>query len=439
VFPVQAQYNEDGELLDNHLDERRFREGRAGDHLMMPFQCELCHFRNVYSRNPNFTAGSDREAMMFFRRASLNAFWSRAPSTVRGNLTEGRRGQRFCTRMNVPSLVPEMGPFPLRDSMGMMCAAAILDRSLDPGKNSEFVQWETFRGTRSFITNATQAGAAGLSQSVGAYEKNRMWISDVVTHSFWFTRFMEGLHKRVGEVRCQDEPISIEVLHAVEKILEREWAATQAAASRLRVAQMGAWFIAGFCGGLRGEEMLLIELAGTARSLEFLTDASCPHVILHISGRTKGNQLSGAKFGIPLAATTEGTHLQPGKWVKRLVELMTTNGDTRGRLFRRTLSPAKLFEFEGDFFRLLKAVQAGSSLIGPEVDVESIFGILRSSRRGMTAHARNMEVSKDMLKVFNRWHTEMNSSTGIARLDMLETYSSLDAIKPTLLRITRAF
>jgi hypothetical protein len=30
---------------------------------------------------------------------------------------------------------------------------------------------------------------------------------------------------------------------------------------------MGAWFIGGFCTGLRGEEMLLIELAGTANSL----------------------------------------------------------------------------------------------------------------------------------------------------------------------------
>jgi hypothetical protein len=55
-----------------------------------------------------------------------------------------------------------------------------------------------------------------------------MWISGVVTHLFWFTWFMEGLHKQAGEVRHQDEAISIEVLHAVEIILEREWSqATQ--------------------------------------------------------------------------------------------------------------------------------------------------------------------------------------------------------------------
>jgi hypothetical protein len=57
----------------------------------------------------------------------------------------------------------------------------------------------------------------------------------------------------------------------------------------------------------------------------------------------------------------------------------------------------------------------------------------------MTAHARNMGITKDELFTFNRWSTEMNSKTGMARLDMAETYSSLDAIKPTLLRITRVF
>jgi hypothetical protein len=191
----------------------------------------------------------------------LDAFWSRATTTVRGNLSEGKRGQRFATRMGVPCLIPEMGPFPLCDSMGMMSATAVLDRSLDRGRTEHFVQWATFRGTRSFITNATQAGVSGLSDSVGGYEKSKMWISGVVTHSFWFTRFMEGLHKRVGEVRHQDEPITIEVLHELDRILEAEWQQAKLPSQKQQVAEMGTWFIVGFCSGLRGEEMLLVELA----------------------------------------------------------------------------------------------------------------------------------------------------------------------------------
>ena len=66
-------------------------------------------------------------------------------------------------------------------------------------------------------------GELGLGDLVGAYERNRMWFSGLVTHSFWFSRFMEGLRKRVGENRRQDVPITIDVLCTLEKIIEHEW------------------------------------------------------------------------------------------------------------------------------------------------------------------------------------------------------------------------
>jgi hypothetical protein len=341
--------------------------------------------------------------------------------------------------MGVLCLVPEMGPFPLEDTMGMMAAAAILDRSLDPGFHEEYVQWDTFRGARLFLTNATQAGVSGLSDSVGSYERNRMWISGVVTHSFWFTRFMSGIHKRVGEVKIQDKPITIDVIKQLEWVLTREWDRAERPENKRRVAEMGVWFIAGFCSGLRGEEMLLIEYAGTAASLKHLGDPVCPHVTLVVSGRTKGNQLGGAKFGVPIAARTEINYLMPGKWVERLCGLMKAQGDTKGRLFRRDLTPSKLGEYEFDFFRLLRVVQSTTSFIDKTIELEAKFGILRSLRRGMTSHARNMRVAPGDLQAFNRWSKALHSATGAMRLDMMETYSSLDSIKPTMLRVTRAF
>lgn len=431
--------DEDGEELDEHLEGNRFREARAGDHLMTPFQCELCHYRNIFGEEPDYQVAKVRELTEFFRRASLDAFWSRASSTVKGNLSEGKRSQRFADRFGIPSLAPPMGPFPLSDSMGMAVAAAILDRSMDRGITEEFVQWETFRGMRSFVTNVSQAGVAGLSDVVAAHGRNSMWISGVVTHSFWFTRFMDGLHKRVGEVVRQDEPISIDVLHAIEGILELEWDAASTAAAKRKAAEMGTWFVAGFCGGLRGEEMPLIEFAGTKASLTNLCDQNCPHFILVITGRTKGNQKGGAKFGVPIVATTEGTYLRPGKWTKRLCDLMTARGISSGRLFKRNLAPAKLFEFEHDFYRLLRAVQATTTLIDKSMDVDSEYGILRSCRRGMTSHAINMGVTRPELDRFNRWSKERNAKAGVARLDMQDTYASLPTLTPTLLRVTRVF
>ena len=90
LFLIRKLYDEDGELLDDHLDDRRFNERRAGDHLMTPFQCELCHFRNIYGEDPSPHSPIHQEALDFFCRASLDAFWSRASSAVKGNLNEGK-------------------------------------------------------------------------------------------------------------------------------------------------------------------------------------------------------------------------------------------------------------------------------------------------------------------------------------------------------------
>ena len=73
----------------------------------------------------------------FIRRATLDAFWSRESSTVRGNLKEAKRVFRFVDRMKIPNIVPPMGPFPLTDLHGMAVACSILDRSLDKGLHEE--------------------------------------------------------------------------------------------------------------------------------------------------------------------------------------------------------------------------------------------------------------------------------------------------------------
>jgi hypothetical protein len=218
-----VQLDDDVEVIRNPGEDSRFLEARAGDHLMTQFQCETCHFRNIMGRDPLVdVCDGDRELMNDFRRALLDAFWSREPPTVRGNLIEAVRGERYGDRTGKPSVTPAMGPFPLEDSSGMKVAVVGLDRSLDKGIYVEFVQWDTFRKARSVVTNISQAGVTGLEHDVGAYERIRMWISKVPTHSFWFTRFMTGIHKRVGEIKRQDEPIAIDVLRAIDALLEAE-------------------------------------------------------------------------------------------------------------------------------------------------------------------------------------------------------------------------
>jgi hypothetical protein len=73
---------------------------------------------------------------------------------------------------------------------------------------------------------------------------------------------MEGLHKRVGEVRHQDKPITIEVLHELDWILEAKWQQAKLPSLKQQAAKMGTWFIVGFCSGLRGEECYISNSLG---------------------------------------------------------------------------------------------------------------------------------------------------------------------------------
>jgi hypothetical protein len=404
---------------------------------MVPFQCSLCHFRNIMLRDPWKDDDNDMEIMEFIVRASLDAFWGRETTTVTKNLTESKRMERTFSRLGMPSGTPPMGPFPVRDDMGMQAAIAVLDRSMDPGKYAEFVQWETFRKTRSCITNVSQAGVGGLGNSIGAYERKKMWISTVATHTFWFERFMEGLHRRVGEIKKQDWPISIEALHEVDKILEKEWNKAKSLSAQKRVTEMGTWLVGGFCTGLRGEEMLMLELAGTAKSLKHLENEKEPHFEMVVLGRTKGNRLSGAKFGIPCVAITEGTNLRPGKWIKRLVACLHGMGRRNGRLFERKLMPTKLCEYEDDFFTVLERVQSTTNVIENDVDLREEGGILRTTRRGLSAHALNMGIDTNLLKAINRWRSETQSAAGHVGADMVDRYTKLEALKPYFLKFSR--
>jgi hypothetical protein len=377
--------------------------------------------------------------MEYLRQAILDLLWSREPSTVRSNLREAKRGVRMAKRFGFPddSPTPPMGPFPLSDDFGMKAALVVLDRSLDPGRYSDHVQWETFRKARSAITNITQAGVGGLEDVIGAYEKNRCWISKVPTHSFWFHRFMVGIHKRVGEIRRQDEALTIDVLHEVDRILEARRRSTTDRKIRRRVSEMGTWYLGGFCTGLRGEEMVRIEFSGTAKSADkCLGLEEDPHFMFVVTGRSKGNQLSVAKFSVPCVATTEGTHLQPGRWMRRLIDVLRIAGVRSGRFFQRELNPPRMCEWEDDFMTLLEQVQASTELNDDDVVMRDVFGICRTTRRGATAHARNMQVDEDLIKAVNRWAKD---GAVAARLDMIELYSEANALTPTYLRYSRAF
>ena len=57
--------------------ERIYEIVRSGDHLLMHFKFDLCHFRNMQEKVPNSNREEDERLMTTIRRSTLDVFWSR--------------------------------------------------------------------------------------------------------------------------------------------------------------------------------------------------------------------------------------------------------------------------------------------------------------------------------------------------------------------------
>jgi hypothetical protein len=168
---------------------------------------------------------------------------------------------------------------------------------------------------------------------------------------------MTGLKRQTGEVTKQDKPLTMEIMLAIQDLLEEVWQCGNPR-EKLRAAQAGAWHFASFGCGLRGEEKPLVEFAGTRNSLRYLDPNfnTVPHFRMVVTGTNKQNRNCGAWFQIPCAATTQ-SGLKPGIWMFRYIDLLASGGITSGYLFPRHEGRAKLSDFEDLFYWPLERIQ----------------------------------------------------------------------------------
>jgi hypothetical protein len=94
----------------------------------------------------------------------------------------------------------------------------------------------------------------------------------------------------VGEVKKREKDMTIDVVQVIESLVHEERSKTLNRKTKRRIAEMIVWIVGGFCIGLGGKKMLLIEFAGTAKSLKHTRNDRLSHFVFSILGRTKGNQ-----------------------------------------------------------------------------------------------------------------------------------------------------
>ena len=88
--------------------------------------------------------------------------------------------------------------------------------------------------------------------------------------------------------------------------------------------------------------------------------------------------------------------------------------------------------------QLLKVQANRPDVISDSVEVLEEYGISRSFRRGATTHARTVNVSKADIKAANRWRDLENAQGRQINQPIMDHYSEIRQILPTLLRFSKA-
>ena len=74
----------------------------------------------------------------------------------------------------------------------------------------------------------------------------------------WFERFALGLHERMGDKTIPDTALSVLVLLELLKVIDEQLnlASEGRVEDKGDLLKLGALLVIGFCGGLRGEEII---------------------------------------------------------------------------------------------------------------------------------------------------------------------------------------
>ena len=423
--------------LDYNDDDKMFVTAREGDHLLCPFQCDLCHFINMKDREPNMENPQEEFTMRCIRRANLDAFWSRRPGTVYQHFRTFQLVMDLDVALGFgDKLLPPLGPFPLRDTVGMTAAVFFVARSLMPGRKQGALSFGTTRKMRTFFGNVYQASAAGSDpKSLVGLDKGATRQTADPTKSIWHVAFVRGARRRMGDTVSPDLGISIGVLLALLDLLEDEWNETDALEEQTEVVELAFMCVVAFMLALRGNEIMIVHLGGIIQYLDESTqDPTIPHVLITLKGRLKGDMID-RYHGVPMAVTS-ASGIQGELWTRRFVETRARQGITSGFAFRRPDgSRARATDYEpGLHSRLVQLVPTVGHLLPQIEDIEEKIRFRRSFRRGSNTQAQINNVPTNVINAVARWSDKERSRGVDVHRPMHEHYLEMKSALPIILK-----
>eukprot|EP00956_Cyclotella_meneghiniana_P019574 scaffold33694_cov98-Cyclotella_meneghiniana.AAC.1 len=406
----------------------------------IPFECDLCHFRNINKRDPELTSSKDGHTLMCIRRANLDACWSRAESTVRSNLNRivmDTQSAEFT--LELYDYLPKLGWSKLEDRVGMAIALVTLNSSLRPGKYAGHLQYGSMRKTPTWFNNVYSAGSQYMSDTLYAQDEKKVHATNCVVAGEWFVRFKLGAKLRMGQIRKQNEAFTPAIIHALDKVAQDVWDNSVDEDELKKVKELMAFVLMETCGCLRGEEVPLLSLQGLLTFWEESTSDETPFIMLTLRGKFKGE--GDLRWHcIPIPCQTK-SGLPVLKWIRRMVRrLVVDENRTVGWAFADPEGrQRKLGHYDPLLIDMLDKVKTHfPGVINLVTDVND-FSLWRSGRRGAITEATNQGVDQNTIDLMGRWRKREKARGTEPGLPMRQVYTQVKSSVKGMLLFAKSF
>jgi hypothetical protein len=403
-------------------------------------------FRKLFGREPSTVTLDDLKASAIIWRMILDSFWSRATSTVEANAKTIQKGCKLSASIGLEPPYLDPGPLPSFDHCGYGVAAQMLLASQEPGKYSSlYKQFDTIRRFKSAFGNQVRASALANSKAmaIGDSEgKTYQRICSDPCASIWFSRFITGCRRRMGQDWRPDEALSPRLIQALFRLLDERVADAENPLMLSRWVTARALYAFLYVFSLRGNEGLLADLKGLREEYESGRAHDPQYSTLALLGQFKGEQHR--RQHLMYSVDRTGSGIEVSKYISDLIVLRHSEGrvdgpaicDPEGRQWTTAQANEILHEL------LCSLIDQQPSLfpshVSTHVDITAKYHLYRSFRRASDSRAIAKGINLSDICVVNRWSKVEKAKGQRPTFEMSQHYAQIDLLVDCFLRYTGA-
>ena len=388
----------------------------------------------------------DHKYIQCIRRASLDAMAGKAKSTVAAHVRRLKENIRVCALIGRTPHLPDRGPMPLEDNVGMGWAVDLLMKSItSKGRITAHIQFDSMRQLRATFTkmwsSSPRAIAEGASFSGNAA---KVRFTSCPSQSEWFGDFLVGAEDRMGyDTRKQ---VYLPIGAIVEQLRRVRRDAEEGSTEQARLLyKFGALIAILTAGSLRGHEGLFLDLAATRKYIDqgrsgviptnvlkraILSEQECsqlPEVCICLIGKFKGE--TGERYHSIVVANVSQSGLDTRWWLEKLLEVCAEEGRQTGYAFADALGePLDTAELNALVRHYLQEMHSDDpERFNLNEDVAR-YGISRTYRKSSESRARRAGIKEEEVKVMNRWKSIEAAHGRRPRHAMMDHYADARAL-----------